>query len=716
MKKLTKILIISLSILLVLPATLLGKEVQDTVEEDTIARLDYIVGDVKVDTTGMDQNIIEAQVGDELGKNAKIITGFDSSVELVLRSGSVIKISENSEFIINELTQDQNGNSKKSLFSLVKGKVRAVVAKLTGDDESFEITTPNGVASVRGTDFGVTAGNNNNSDIIVLNGAVEVTTGSGSPVMVASGKMVSIIQGGVSSVVDIPESVKKNFTDEMGVESETPEQEKYEEEEKAIDEEDSEANEESQETESNEAPSEDASDEEKKDAVEDKAKSAFEKWLDEYMNLFGEFGTIVIDGKIYSTFTFNSELTLGNIGLGLYFPIIYDPANGGILSPKDWYNADEFRFAFDTWDDVYNSVENLFLKISYLRINEHDDDFYFKVGNINDFVIGNGTNVYNFSNMIEFPQQRYLGVQLKFETKKFAFDLMTDNLFRPNVIGLRPGIKFLGDATIGLEIIGDIKTVYDSSIKDPILGSLGAGVLFPLIKNNDIFSMFAYADVAVNYYAYVNGFDSALGVSSDTSQYGLLKGFGAFAGIRGNIIFGEYRLEYRNIYNDFIPQLFGADYLLKRTENVDYFNNYVSSNSGTWGYDNNMSGLYFDMNFSLFDKISGVITYAHYFNVPADATDVLGDTLVVKVNMAEGLIPNVLGSFSLMKYNWDVTTQNAFAKDNFLNNLMYNVTLGYQFDGGIIINVQYYTFFQLNEITKDYDSVTTYSVSTTIQM
>jgi len=104
-------------------------------------------------------------------------------------------------------------------------------------------------------------------------------------------------------------------------------------------------------------------------------------------------------------------------------------------------------------------------------------------------------------------------------------------------------------------------------ITNPVIGSIGAGLILPVIPNNNFFSLFLFSDIGTNYYF------------NKTGEFGFLKGFGVFAGVRGSYFFGTYRAEYRMIYNDFIPQLFNNYYDISKENTYGYFNNKISNPS-----------------------------------------------------------------------------------------------------------------------------------------
>jgi hypothetical protein len=83
-----------------------------------------------------------------LSTSDKVRTGGRSVARLKLGDGSKVLLLQNSQAEMENLT------SVEKTIKLLKGRVRAIVAKINGGN-NFKIKTPVGVASVRGTDFEV---------------------------------------------------------------------------------------------------------------------------------------------------------------------------------------------------------------------------------------------------------------------------------------------------------------------------------------------------------------------------------------------------------------------------------------------------------------------------------------------------------------------------------------------------------------------------------
>ncbi len=94
-----------------------------------------------------------AALGLRVQEGDLIQTSADTFLEIqLIPSGSVLKLAENTSFILRVM----GGSGEENAFKLVYGRVRAKVNKLSGT-ESFSIRSGQTIAGVRGTDFGFDA-------------------------------------------------------------------------------------------------------------------------------------------------------------------------------------------------------------------------------------------------------------------------------------------------------------------------------------------------------------------------------------------------------------------------------------------------------------------------------------------------------------------------------------------------------------------------------
>ena len=122
-----------------------------------------------VDLKFADGERMEAFIGDYLDKGDTIITDTSSFAELEQENGSLIKISEDTIFTLQEMEVD---GEKRNVLSTTLGAVAFKFNRMTGREPL--IATPGTVAGVRGTEFQVFAGLDGATLVVVATGKVEV--------------------------------------------------------------------------------------------------------------------------------------------------------------------------------------------------------------------------------------------------------------------------------------------------------------------------------------------------------------------------------------------------------------------------------------------------------------------------------------------------------------------------------------------------------------
>ncbi|NMB65577.1 MAG: FecR domain-containing protein, partial [Spirochaetes bacterium] len=616
----------------------------------------------------------------EVKAPTRIKTGKDSTVEILLQDKSVLKIGAESDFLIETWNFDPKSGTKKGFFKLFSGKVMAVVTKLSGSS-SFQIITNNGVASVRGTKFGVNLKNSPNGalmDILVFNGQVAVGALDQIPTsFVNAGQMLSVAANSVlSAISEITTDILSEFNNNGEapsmdtIETELPDEEQtYAEESQGQ----GEGQTEQTQTQTQTTQTEQLTGEEAKQA-EQKVQSELEKWIEKYLNMIGDFGSIVIEGKVWSTFTVDTEFDFGTVGFALYMPIIY---GNDLFNPTSWYNYESYHLVWDTMPDILNSVGKILSIFRYFRIGYPDDPFYLKLGQFDDFILGNGMNLYMYSNMFDFPQTRRLGINMNMLLGGFGINLAIDQITKPEIVGLRPYIQFIKGIPFyfGFEATADLKPLYDETSTEPVYGSLATGFTFPIVRLQTFMNIIMFADASVNYVYNPN--------NTETPFY-ITNGFGVFAGLRGNVLFINYRAEYRFIAGEYLPQIFSIDYQKKRDGYVDYFLNNTSPmdfSAISQLIGDAKSGLFIEASFDLFNKkITGYASWAHYF-YNQNSNTLANDFLTAGITMADDLFPPFEAIIEIIKPDFLVPDV------PFFENLSMSATLGYTVSKGIKIFV-----------------------------
>jgi hypothetical protein len=104
-----------------------------------------------------------------LSRGAMVKTGADATVDLILQyNGTVLRLIPNSTLSFNKLTKENAGEETitETSLTLLAGGLVGSQRKLAAPS-SFEVNTPNGIATIKGTEYYVRA-----------DGAVAVTSGS----------------------------------------------------------------------------------------------------------------------------------------------------------------------------------------------------------------------------------------------------------------------------------------------------------------------------------------------------------------------------------------------------------------------------------------------------------------------------------------------------------------------------------------------------------
>jgi len=110
-----------------------------------------VTGDVRVvDARG--ERVLKS--GDAVLVNSRLIAAKESSASLVLRDGTTLVLSENSQFVVEKFAFDATTQNGNILIDLLQGSMRmltGVIAKISPD--AIKVKTKTLSVGVRGTDF-----------------------------------------------------------------------------------------------------------------------------------------------------------------------------------------------------------------------------------------------------------------------------------------------------------------------------------------------------------------------------------------------------------------------------------------------------------------------------------------------------------------------------------------------------------------------------------
>lgn len=107
----------------------------------------------EVTATGEDGAANPLKKGDTVAVGTTVKTGADSRAVVVITPRSAIRISENSEVVIE--TVDEDASPTQVMIDLKDGSLGALLKPQAAGEIDFQVRTPSGVAAARGTFYSV---------------------------------------------------------------------------------------------------------------------------------------------------------------------------------------------------------------------------------------------------------------------------------------------------------------------------------------------------------------------------------------------------------------------------------------------------------------------------------------------------------------------------------------------------------------------------------
>ncbi len=135
-------------------------------------------GILEVSDIGLAGNWMAVSSGDTVHSGQRLRTGADSSVTLVFFEGTQATLGPNTDLVLNKIDGDWG---KQLQVELIQngGETDHQVVPLQGENSSYQVLTPSGSASVRGTSFSVLVDDTGLSLFTVDSGEVLVTNEAG---------------------------------------------------------------------------------------------------------------------------------------------------------------------------------------------------------------------------------------------------------------------------------------------------------------------------------------------------------------------------------------------------------------------------------------------------------------------------------------------------------------------------------------------------------
>ena len=643
-------------------------------QEGAVAVLEYASDFSEIGVYDRNNFEVEIFLGIGLSSGDRIVTG-DSSVELRLEpNGSIIRLAPNTTFVIDSLQGEQGAPETAS--TLQRGRARFVAARSDQRRNVYSVRSPGAVLGVRGTDFGIAVISDGapveedpvDEEVFVFSGEVIVTArATGEDVFLAAGQGIALSdepflpqEWGADRISAFEEPLRFEQLGPGAVPRPTAEEPAARD---VIDEP-------ALPPAPPPAPTEPP-------APEPGAMDRFFGGLAEITGL--QVGSVTINQVTYGQVVFQPRIRTGDFELAFYLPITY---SSNLFDPDDWYHPggnNEWSFGtdFDWTDDPRGALTDLAtdvaLKIRYLQYRDRGAPFFIKLGNLSSFTVGQGLLMRNYANDLDFPAVRRLGLNTGVDREAWGFEAFVNDLIDPSIYGgrlyFRPAAPVI-PAAVGFSSIVDISpaTAISSAMAadpglaaatreaDPVFINVAADLDVPFVRTG-LLSLIAFIEGGASI-PYVrnnttvpddgDGREVSSGTKTNAMvdfQSGNLRNFGWTTGIRGDLLFFDYRLAYQYHDGTFRPGFYGPSYDRVRGIYAMEAIEYLSDTEADRFKSQNM-GIHGELGATLFDALHIGAGYLWPWEITTSGSWVPTpeDELVVRFTLQEGVVPLGFGA------------------------------------------------------------------------
>ena len=421
---------ILISVTLILTVTLLSAE--------KLAVVTKTFGDVYYKRASIEEYSPGIPIGTILEEGDQIKTDNGYIVLVMMDDKTQIKLRPNTEL---SLSADPDPKFYQYRMNINFGTVFTEYEKT--DESSFRIVTPTSVASVKGTEFWTISKPLGVDKICVITGIVDVLNNfTGESATVNAGETVKCSSSGellLAPSTGIPIDPEVEFgTGEPKIEEEQkepivePAEFAYA---NIIEEAEDSTEVLTKElltiTESEPDPEPETQTEEK-EPEEEKSEPMF----GENLKMNAGFGAVTLDGNLYNQIALRPDFSLGKLGIGLDVVLYLD--QDGNIRKDDW-----------------NEFSDFFDKIMYVRWAKQGDPFFVRAGTIENTTLGYGLIMNEYSNSIEYPDVKKLGLHTGISKGDVGIELMISDIKgNSGLMGLR-GTYNIGKLKFGGSWISD---------------------------------------------------------------------------------------------------------------------------------------------------------------------------------------------------------------------------------------------------------------------
>ena len=426
------------------------------VKGESVARIMKAEGLVYIKRLGMQTYAEAAQVGAAINNGDAIKVGeYGFAAVIFLDDRSVVKIKADSQF---EFMDTRNTRSLNIEFGTILNKIEK-----ENRNKTFRVVSPVSVASVKGTEFSAMIDPSGVDQFVGKEGLFDVFNSvSGQTVSVGPGQKA--LSGSTGSLMQAPASpsdypkdpelediIQDNKPPSKRVDpsQSVPEPQNFEspDADNKINSNDGNQSDTENRNNNSEDPGEQSSaNNSKPDSKPDVPKKPFAMGLG--------IGSATIEGTLYNQLALRPEINIAGIGIGLDLVVYMD--NEGNVREDEW--------------DLKNDPDIIYDKILYIRYGEKTSSFWVKYGSIENMTLGQGGLMKGYSNMMEFPTVRRVGINTGFNIGPVGGEIFLSNIKDfsrgGTIMGLRAQYK-VSDAlplTIGINYISDANMF--SSLKD----------------------------------------------------------------------------------------------------------------------------------------------------------------------------------------------------------------------------------------------------------
>ena len=440
-----------------------------SLRSDVIARLIKVNGKVYFKRLGMETFSEKAKPGAAIINGDQIKIGdVGFAVVIYIDDRSIIKIKENTKFSFMDSPNTRT-------IDLIHGTLLNKINK-ERRTKSFRIQTPVSVASVKGTEFAAIVSQKGIEQYVCKEGSFEVLNMiSGQTVSVGPGQKAfsnatgDLVQA-IASAKDYPQDpeAEENIESDLKEILETQEMEAKQlnappEIEPEIEPENEPEIEPENEPElESDALENDQTGQVNEEEVIDNDKISESKIpsLEPPPKPFSMglgIGSATLDGVLYNQLALRPEINIWKIGIGLDLILYID--NEGNIAP----------IAQEKWD-IKNDPSLILDKILYVKYGQKTGPGWFKYGSLESLTLGYGGLVNSYSNMMEFPSVRRVGINGGFNIGPVSGELFLSNFKDFKRGGTLTGLRLSFKVSDKLPISFGLNYVVDgnmfSSMKD----------------------------------------------------------------------------------------------------------------------------------------------------------------------------------------------------------------------------------------------------------